>query len=242
VVEPGGGGELHEIAVNKPLRYRGFYVTQVNWALREARVRLKTAGRSVDLAFPLARVESDQEGAPIWGVPEEGAVAMLPSGRAALVAGDLELRGPDEPAMRFILVSGLPQAAPTGGRRGQGQRPPHAITDLGVLRRGETRSTAVGALTFVGVTKASGLGIRRDPGLPLVWAGFIACLLGMGLSFYFPFSQVYVAVRQLAGPAAGSELRLQVRGGALTESARTREQLLAGVVGSGEDDGQKERS
>jgi hypothetical protein len=101
-----------------------------------------------------------------------------------------------------------PGAAEAAGSEG-GEDPPaahgemgdHGMKDLAWLMVGEALDTEVGEVTFAGVTMSSGLGIRRDPGVPLVWIGFIACLAGMALIFYLPLQRKLIIVRP-AGKAA----------------------------------------
>jgi hypothetical protein len=105
---------------------------------------------------------------------------------------------------------------------------------LGWLLVGDTVHTTVGDVSFVGVTQASGLGVRRDPGVPLVWAGFIGCLLGLVLMFYFPLQQGYVAVSASDEGDVGL-LRLRLRGGMMSNAEADSDRLLseiAAVTGS----------
>jgi hypothetical protein len=139
-------------------------------------------------------------------VPQESAAAFLSDGHSALVATDFfadakkeggkvlgrDTEYPGRPALKLTLVSGLPvQAKPQEPAEGT---PTHTMSDVGWLFPGETQPLADGgAVKFVGITESTGLGIRKDVGLPLVWAGFIASIVGLILIFYFPLQRNIVA-------------------------------------------------
>lgn len=279
------GHEVHRqtISVNRPLRYRGFYISQASWGLAEARLRLRSETGEETLSFPLARTAATDPHASAWGVPEERAIALLARGDAAVLvrAFYIDARREGEevvgrnsealgtPAIRLLIVSGLPARASGGGqatetgawlpaapsvdfrltgytpqlaqraspRSGRASGPPapgpartpHEITDVGFLLLGETKKTPVGEISFVAVTQSSGLGIRRDPGVPLVWIGFVGCLAGMALIFYFPLRRVYISLVPTGEGEAACELRLQVQGGSPSDSAREAQRLQTSI-------------
>lgn len=321
----------HTISVNHPLKYRGFFLSQVNWSLGEAKVQVKSNGKTTDLAFPLARGNCPEmdPNASEWGVPEDNAVSFLPTRSAALVASEFyisakrekgEVLGrnsetPDNPALHLILVTGIPKRPiplaalptdsapvagdgtaatdltisfaadhgalaqmmpphgmgenmppampphgmgggmggtmsphgmggampPAGGGHG-GKKPGHGLTDLGFLLQGETKHTPVGDITFTGVTESSGIGVRRDPGVPLVWAGFIACVVGMSLLFYFPVTQAYLAISTREGRAGESRVQLQVRGGLMSDPAGDTKRLLDALGAASVEEGRGKQS
>ncbi|MFM2080597.1 MAG: hypothetical protein RLZZ219_1279 [Cyanobacteriota bacterium] len=87
---------------------------------------------------------------------------------------------------------------------------------------GEAVEIAGIPLRIAGVVPASGLLLKRDPGVPLVYAGFAIALAGGGLSL--------IATRQLWAIAEGEQGRLHVGGLCnrnLTAFARELPQLLA---------------
>ena len=97
---------------------------------------------------------------------------------------------PGTPALSLTYVSGIPGHKPKGPAAGA---PEHGMQELGWLLPGETagRSTAA-TVKFVGITKSTGLGVRKDFGLPLVWIGFIASMIGLSMIFYFPLQRSIV--------------------------------------------------
>lgn len=200
-----------EVSVNHPLRCRGVFISQVSWTLGEARVSVSRAGRTTPLAFPLAR-NADPAGG-VWGVPRESWAAALPGERAALVATGFYADSADEngaamgrdseflgrPALHLTFVS-IPQ-----GDRAAGQRR-HNLDEIGWLLPGMSRPLPGGGdVRFLGVTQVTGLGLRRDSGLPLVWAGFIVCLVGLTLIFYLPLHRSVLSCA--ADDAGGTTVR-----------------------------------
>ena len=194
------------VSVNHPLRYKGYFISQSNWGLGEAQVEITRAGKTEKLTFPLERMSCpgmDQE-ACVWGVPEESAKAVLADGDAVLAVGDFMadarregkkvVRGdpeyPGNPAISLMYVSGLAQMKASGAAM---HRPNHAQLDW--LFVGQSLDLGDGgSVRFSGITKSTGLGIRKDVGLPLVFIGFVASVLGLALIFYFPLQRGVIAL------------------------------------------------
>jgi len=195
-----------QISVNHPLRYRGYFISQSSWGLGEARVIVTLGGKKTAFAFPLARTGApDMSGEPAFGVPQESGAAFLPEGRAALVAtgflADAVQEGkevvatgseyPGRPALNLTFVSGLPAKGEHGAPHGDSA---HGLTEVGWLFPGQSLPLAGGGtVKFVGITQTTGLGVRKDTGLPLVWLGFIACMIGLSLIFYLPIQRRVLA-------------------------------------------------
>ncbi|MEI6504180.1 MAG: cytochrome c biogenesis protein ResB, partial [Armatimonadota bacterium] len=195
-----------KISVNHPLRYRGYFLSQSDWGLGEAQIEVTSGGKTQQYAFPLQRGAcpgTDAE-ASMWGVPQEDGVLRLPGGHSALVAAgfyadavrkdgqvtQLSTEYPGTPALSLTYVSGIPGGKPTGPAEGP---PKHGMSDLGWLLPGETKTLDDGTVKFVGITKSTGLGVRKDFGLPLVWIGFLASMIGLSMIFYFPLQRSIVA-------------------------------------------------
>ena len=189
-----------QISVNRPLRYQGYFVSQSSWSLGEAHIEATVNGKTTPLAFPLARAGGPEMGEESsWGVPQESIVAQVPDGHAAFVAtgffaDSIEQNGkivgreseyPGRPALNLTFVSGLPGSKAAPGSA-MGHRP-HGLQDIGWFCPGQALPLpGGGSVKFIGITQVTGLGIRKDNGLPLVWAGFIACMIGLSLIFYVP--------------------------------------------------------
>lgn len=195
------------ISVNHPLRYHGYFISQSDWGLGEAKIEITSGGKTEEHGFPLERAAcpGTDEQASMWGVPQEQAALYLPDGHAALVAtgfyADAVREGgktiqrnseyPGTPALNLTYISGIPGLKPTGPAQGP---PKHGMKDLGWLLPGESLPLDDGQIKFVGITKSTGLGIRKDVGLPLVWIGFIASILGLMMIFYFPLQRSVVSL------------------------------------------------
>lgn len=220
------------ISVNKPLKYRGYMLSQSDWGLGEARLEVTREGKTTAVAFPLARGGCPETGhgmMAMWGVPQEDAVAFLPDGKSALVATafyadsvrkagkvmDTGSQYPGTPAVNLTLVTGLPGHKPSGPATGE---PGHGMADLGWLTPGQVRAIDGGSVRFLGITKTTGLGVRKDVGLPLVWIGFIASMVGLAMIFYFPARRAVLALQPQGGRTAVTLTILGRTSGAEAES------------------------
>jgi len=171
--------------VNAQVAKRGVSLGQSSWGIAGVHVSVQSKdGPETQVVFPVMP-SPEGHGGTSWAVEDEGRVAFLADGTAALVANafvadalehDGEIVGsaseyPKNPALSLTVVSGF----------GKGD---HAFRDLGWLRAdGEVKD---GPRTFRldGIVYNSTLSVRRDPGLPFVWAGFILTTLGMVITFY----------------------------------------------------------
>ncbi|MEN6641989.1 MAG: cytochrome c biogenesis protein ResB [Armatimonadia bacterium] len=191
------------ISVNRTMRYKGYLISQSDWGLGEAKIEITRSGKSQQHAFPLERGPGIGDDRSMWSVPQKSSALFLPGSHGALVAtrfcpdavrrnGRLYQRSseyPGTPALSLAYVSGVSGPKPTGGA----QRPPTPwVRELGWLLPGEALSLNDGWIRFIGITKYTGLGIRKDVGLPLVWGGFIACIIGLTMIFYFPLRRCVI--------------------------------------------------
>lgn len=189
IIESGREVLHRQVSVNRPLRYRGYLLSQSSYGLAGVRVDVTASGETHQILFPLepaAQGEDEAHSHGAWQFRQPGAAVFLPGGDTALVAIDfypnavrrgkeiVDLGGEHvrTPAIRLVSMSGF--------KTGQ-HSPPR---DLGVVLVGESVEFPGGTARFVGISQWSGLGVRKDPGVPLVWAGFIGCLLGMMTIFY----------------------------------------------------------
>jgi len=195
-----------KISVNHPLRYKGYFLSQSDWGLGEAQIEITSGGKTTQHSFPLERAACPETSpdACMWGVPQEQAVLFLPDGSSALVAASFyadavrkdgkvsqaSTEYPGTPALSLTYVSGIPGHKPKGAAEGA---PKHGMQELGFLLPGETKALADGTVKFIGITKSTGLGVRKDFGLPLVWIGFITSMVGLTMIFYFPLQRSIVA-------------------------------------------------
>jgi len=206
----GGKEALHEtISVNRPLKYRHFYLSQSSWGLAGAKVELTIDGEPYEALFPLRR-ETDPETGRFarWAFDRQAGAVLLPSGDVAIVArrfladaqrlpdGHVEGRDGELVGTPAIDLSAVSQFE--GGR--------HKIDDLGVLLPGETVEIPGGEVKFIGVVYWSGIGVRKDLGVPFVWTGFIGCVLGMMMVFYTRPRHVFVRLSETARGATSLQI------------------------------------
>ncbi len=188
-----GQEKLHRtIRVNHPLKYRGFYISQSSWGMAGAEATVTVEGEKYSVFFPLESAGENDQGLR-WRFQKDNAAVILPDRKTALVArwfvpdaverqGRVEGTGSGvlgKPALGMSVV-----AVAEDGK--------HDIRDLRPIFTGQSAPIPGGEVTFARALSWSGLGIRRDPGVPLVWTGFAGCLLGMMLVFYVRTSQATV--------------------------------------------------
>lgn len=105
----------------------------------------------------------------------------------------------------------------------QGDRP----LAWGASRPGENIALGGGAVRFTAVTPCSGLQVKHDPGLPLVWSGFFLMAAGFFLSLYARRTTLVVAVAATRSGAEGSLGSLDVRSAPAVGAAA--DEIMAGL-------------
>ena len=155
------------IRVNDPLEFNGYVFHQ------------NTFGPATQLAI------HDQQGRLVWDGPVllAGELAGRPQGFLTipgsqiglLVVLDRSVHG--EP---LLALSGITaETQPGGGNIA-------FLRALGLGRTSEPSSTAGYAITWQAAGAYTGMVIKRDPGLGLIWVAFGSLITGLVLSFYFP--------------------------------------------------------
>ncbi len=150
LIEPGeNAGNLQEISVNHPLRFKGLTVYQADWSLAAITLQI---GKSPLLQLPLSNFP--ELGEQVWGL-------ILPT-------------SPDNSERVLLSLSNETGPIQIYGSNGE------LILNL---RPGGPAGEINGLSIRVSeVLPASGLLLKRDPGVPLVYAGFALTLIGGGLS------------------------------------------------------------
>ena len=157
----GGEVDRQTIFVNKPLRYKGVTFYQANWDIASVRF---TLNKSPVLQLPMTRLQPKGEtgqGRQVWGT-------WIPT-KTDLSAG-VTLITPDLQGT-FLLY----------GEDGK------LLTT--VRSNGSTEVNGV-TLTIKEVVGSTGLQIKADPGIPMVYTGFGLLMLGVIMS-YVSHSQVW---------------------------------------------------
>lgn len=236
-----GGREVARanVSVNHPLRYRGYFISQVGWGLDAARVEVTRGGHTEQYSFPLQRIPGAAPDQPVWSVPDDAASLFLPGGRTALVVegfcpdaqrqkGQVLVRSDEYPgtaALNLTYVWNLPDQLALSAV------PPHR--SLGWLLAGESAPFAEGTVKFAGLTQATGLGLRKDMGLPFVWAGFVIGMIGLVMIFYFPQQRRVLSFAPHAQGCAVAMAPYGRAGDLADDSAQLWREVLARVGGEG---------
>jgi cytochrome c biogenesis protein len=155
------------IRVNDPLEVDGYVFHQ------------NTFGPASDLAI------RDQAGRLVWDGPVllAGELGRLPQGFITIPGSTLGLL--------IVLdrsIAGIPQLAITG--LGETANPDESnIVFLRLLGLGETSApgtTAGYSVTWKAAAAYTGMVIKRDPGVGLIWIAYLSLITGLALTFYFP--------------------------------------------------------
>lgn len=206
--------------VNAQVAHRGVSLGQSSWGISGVRVRVDVAdGWGDEIIFPVTEAPGPH-GDSTWALNEEGRAALLPGGDAALVADhfvadaveqDGQILGsqsqyPRSPALLITVVSGL-------------DKNDHEFHSLGWLRPDGELSYEQCTFRFGDIVYRSTLSVRKDPGLPLVWAGFALVTLGMIVAFYLRPSAFLVDLIPVSA-GTGAQVRVAPSGPELGESER----------------------
>lgn len=179
------------IRVNDPLRYRGLKFCQATYGIAEAS----------DFTVAVHDTTTGQEQVLTLGLMKK---TLLPSGEISFAAArfipDLQGRGP---ALLGVLL-----------RPGQHH-------DIFWLFRGEPVEHGGHTFEFQNFTARfyTGIQVGSDPGVPLVWAGFILLLLGLTVSLFGVHRRLWVRIT----PAAeGAEIAIAADPGKNKQGLETR--------------------
>ncbi len=142
-------GDVQEISVNHPLRFKGVTIYQADWSLAAITIQINN---SPILQLPLEKFP--ELGDEIWGI-------VIPT---------------DQEESNPILISLTNEQGPAQVFNKEGNL-------LTTLRTGGDFKEVKGIkLRIIGVLPASGLLLKRDPGVPIVYIGFAITLIGSCLS------------------------------------------------------------
>jgi cytochrome c biogenesis protein len=194
--------------VNSQVRDRGVSFGQSEWGISGVRVAVRSGPNSEEeITFPIAEA-AGHHGGSSWTLDEQGCVAFLDGNTSALVAEyfvadaferEGEIVGsashyPRRPAVLLTVVSGLDSGE-------------HEFHSLGWLRPDGELTHQGYVIRFDDIVYNSTLSVRKDPGLLLVWVGFVLISLGMIVAFYVQPRSFLVEVDS---PADGRPTRLRV--------------------------------
>jgi cytochrome c biogenesis protein len=214
VLEGGAEVKRQVILVNHPLTYHHVKFYQSNFGIAGFGVKVTPAhGPAQEVRFPL-EPGSGEEG-PMYEVPADSTVQFIGGKQSALVAQGFSPAGAGNACpvagsggadascatANLTLVSGFNQ----GGK--------HAIKDLGWIKQGQPVSAEGYTLELEPARYYTGLNVRRDDGVPLVWLGFGLLVGGLMLTFYF---KPHTLVARITGSGARAQVTLAAfeKGGA----------------------------
>jgi cytochrome c biogenesis protein len=170
--------------VISPVNHRGITLAQSSWAIAAIELSIQKGDEPEDHVFFSVVEAVGPHGTQSWSLGRDR-LAPLESRASALVADsfvadaferDGEIAGslsrfPRNPAVHLSVVSGLDSGE-------------HEFQDLGWLRPGGEARHGKYRIRFGETVCTSTLSLRKDPGMPLVWLGFILVTLGMIVTFY----------------------------------------------------------
>ena len=175
------------VLVNHPLSYRHVQFYQSSYGIGGFALKVTPPqGEPEELLFPLVPC-SEGDGCGMYDIPSDGAVQFTAGKQAAIVARGFSPDGSESaspmpgagggdsqpPAAQITMVSGF-------GKGGD-----HAFTEVGWIKQGQPTKVGDYVVELEGVRQYTGLNARRDYGIPLVWLGFAALVVGLMATFYF---------------------------------------------------------
>lgn len=204
------GGEVvaeQEVRVNSPLDFGGF------------RFHQSTFGTAADVVvMDEAGVELFHEAVPLKWTSNDGSRAL---GRFPIPNTNLEV-------IVVLPASGAAnQSLPAGTAvfeiyEGEEATPIDVVPAV----QGEEVSAGDYRFVFERERQYTGIRMRHDPGAPWMWAGSILLVLGMSITFMFPYRRLWVRVNE--GEVAGSEVLF----GAVSRLDYSYQKMFEEIVGA----------
>ena len=226
------------IAVNHPLNVEGVRLYQSSWGLSGFTLRITSPTGERREVFVRLQEDMGDMGDRAWRpAPEENSTVTVwftrlsENPKIVLIAPDFaadaltengEIVGSksEYPRNPAVLLQGM--AAPMKGAQHEMMNPEWLTADKPIHFRGYT-------IKLGRVTKWSGVGVRRDRGLPLVWLGFIALMVGLMLQLY---TQPRTALVSILPQGTGARVAIAVRGGQVNTSDSDLRSLTDAVTGA----------
>jgi len=186
-----------EIVVNDPLRYKGINIFQSSFGEvgGAAAANPQSLGKSddIDLSF-----RSAASGMIYTSKATLGQVVEIPEGLGRLVVESYTAQGRFEnmelgPMLTATLT---PAQGPS-----QTILLPLKFPKFDGMRRGEVIITASVASAAGGPVYYTGLQVTRDPGVWLVYTGFLLMIAGCGITFFLSHRQMVIDLRPDGGGA-----------------------------------------
>lgn len=201
------------VRVNHPMQVGSVGLFQQGWGVAGFTLHITTPKGEPREVFIPTQEAVDEQGSRAWDIATQDRIVWLTEGKTALAAlafaadavvqnGDVvgsDSEFPRNPAVRLFGVAGIGAGA-TG----------HERTDLKWLMAGQPVTYKGYKITLGEVRNWSGIGLRRDLGLPFVWLGFIALMVGLMFQLYVQPRVALVCVRPRG---KGAVAAVSIRGG-----------------------------
>jgi len=177
-----------EIYVNKPLRYGGATVYQADWALD--RLQMYVNGKAI--VVPLKQLP-DESGIKAWGAFIPGEIVSAPDpSELKKISNTKEGVVLVAENMRNVQVYSSKNKALVGILRSPLAKVDKKMEGMPV-QFGESVQVDGGELRLDRVVGSTGLIVKNDPGVPLVYLGY-GLLMPATLLSVLPFGQVWAAI------------------------------------------------
>ncbi|KAL6774186.1 CCS1 [Auxenochlorella protothecoides x Auxenochlorella symbiontica] len=208
VLEEGVPVARQTVSVNQPLRYKGLTAYQTDWALAAVRVSalpLSDAALGPQTGTALSRTPPDEagvsegQGKPVPNTPRQPVQLSLPMAQLAGESPESKLFGTFLPLSTLGLPAedGAPGSNPRGISLLARDLQTVVLYDgkgafVGVRRPGSNLPITVEGveLRIGAITPSSGMQLKIDPGVPLVYAGFLGLCITVVVS-YLSHSQLW---------------------------------------------------
>jgi len=185
------GNEVREgtATVNEPVSYRSISLGQSGWGVEALKLTVTDPdGNETPQEFRIVDANRMGQGR-VWGLDEQKRFFWVVDQESAVIAdafhADVRMGEDDELRVFHMEYTRNPILGLTGISMGAGDAGgEHDEVDLGWLQVGEEVEYLGHTIRFDDLVYWTGLSVRRDLGLPFVWAGFILISLGMTVMFY----------------------------------------------------------
>ena len=229
IVQNGVETQRSLIRVNHPMQVGSVGLFQQEWGIAGFTLRITSPKGEPREVFVPTQEAVDEQGNRAWDIATEDRIIWLAEGKTALAilgfAADAAVQNgevvgsaseyPRHPAVRLFGVAGIGTGAKS-----------HERTDLNWVLGDKPVHYKGYKIELGEVRNWSGIGLRRDMGLPFVWLGFIALMAGLMLQLYLRPRTALVCVRPRG---KGAVAAVAIRGGHVN-AADDDYQAIAGAL------------
>jgi cytochrome c biogenesis protein len=189
VLQKGKVAKRFTIATNRPLRYRGISFYQNDFSM--ASVTIKMAGpdgKETLATWPVQEMPGGGGGRIYRVVPSDAAKITTPDGTIFVIPAGLAPNYDPELPWEIPSRGDLPAnpavflfAHPMRGDSMAGMQMPE---EIGWVSKSQSQKFSGYTFSLDRAQLESALGVTRNPGMPIVYVGFMALVLGLVFAFY----------------------------------------------------------